>query len=192
MTAPDSNAAPGTRRSKRNTALLVAACLAGAAGLWLVTRSSSDPAGPAATATSQPGEPAPSAAPGDCKACKEQRCEKRKTVLLDCDRLPGNVTDGPAKGKPKREVCAAVSECIQRTRCAQGKDVQPCFCGDGVDEMACLAGRAHGPCKSILEEAGQTSDPKALAERWNDPAYAIAPAVNLASCVNGPCKAFCP
>jgi hypothetical protein len=104
----------------------------------------------------------------------------------------GTAASGPAAGKTKRDLCAAVAACVQQHRCAGADgDLRACYCGADVDVPECLSKGGRGPCRGVLEQAAETSDPRALAERWNDPNFALGHATHVAGCESHECQAAC-
>jgi len=143
----------------------------------------------------RPGEPEPpdapvpaDASPPDgggvneevCNACEAMRC--RDVDGLDlyaaCFLATDPATSGPGAGTPRSELCKAVLHCARVTGCALA-DPQPCYCGEGVGDLACLAGQAVGPCKPEIEIAAESANPALIAERLADPAFASGAAFNL-------------
>lgn len=68
-------------------------------------------------------------------------------------------------GTPKAELCQAALECARAspTMCAAGGDINVCYCGT-VDFATCVGGQVkpNGDCRSVLEDAAETTDPLTL------------------------------
>jgi hypothetical protein len=141
-----------------------------------------------------------------CTACETQNCGDINFLFDLCvsgkdpaTGLAAKAAAGPAQGDLKKDLCQAVVSCVRRTGCetwGQNGAVQPCWCGQGVDDLQCLTGKAMGPCKTEIEEAAEirsaTSAPEDTANNFVDPTYALGAAVNLiqecdAQFCQGPC-----
>jgi len=128
-----------------------------------------------------------------CNACEEHGC--RDVDGLDlyaaCFLATGTASDGPGAGMPRSDLCKAVLHCARVTGCAL-TDPQPCYCGEGVSDILCLAGNAAGPCKGVIEVAAESTSTALIAERLADPAYASGAAFNLLRYCEAPiCGAAC-
>jgi hypothetical protein len=122
-----------------------------------------------------------------CRACEQTSCP---SLLAACEEAEGNAAAGPAAGQPRRELCGAVIGCVRASGCAASA-VEDCYCGPGVDPLACLTGGAAGACKGAFEAAAESSDGFIVAERFFDPQFAVGNAVALLGCDRDLCSAAC-
>jgi hypothetical protein len=143
---------------------------------------------------SSPGEPAPpKVAPSAeaCAHCKAEKCKKGK-YEAQCSATSGTSAGGRGIGSARSKLCTAVVDCVRRAGCAaKGFDLQPCYCGEGVGDEECLSGAAKGPCKQAIEDASETAEPVMLANRFAEPDFAIAQAINQFRCENHICVNEC-
>jgi hypothetical protein len=79
-----------------------------------------------------------------------------------------------------------VLDCVKSSGCA-ATTIEECYCGAGVDPIACLTGGARGACKAQIEAAAEETDPVKISERFVDPGFALGNANRLLQCD----KEFC-
>jgi hypothetical protein len=89
----------------------------------------------------------------------------------ECVSLPGTAAAGPAVGQPKSALCLALLTCVHVARCDRGSALRDCFCGPGVDPIACRT-TAAGACRSAFYAAGESTDNVKILERLIDPSFA--------------------
>jgi hypothetical protein len=131
--------------------------------------------------------PADASPPPSCRDCEQASCP---ATLTACDEAAGVAEAGPAAGQPRNVLCVSAAECARTTRCAVSA-VEDCFCGAGVDPLACLTGGASGPCRAEFEAAAESTDAFVVAERFVDPQFALGNAVSLSTCDRDSCQAVC-
>jgi hypothetical protein len=128
-----------------------------------------------------------------CDSCEAASC--RDVDGLDlysaCFADSSLAAAGAGAGMPRSALCRAVLHCARVTGCA-ANDPQPCFCGEGVSDILCLAGQAHGACKGEIETAAESTSAAVIADRLADPAFASGAAFNLLRYCEAPvCGARC-
>jgi hypothetical protein len=132
--------------------------------------------------------PPPGLSPA-CATCETSRCTGDDFVsgigqdidwYGDCYATKDVATDGPAKGTAKATLCKAVVDCVHRTGCDVADNNFPCYCGVGVSGDDCVnPGVAHGPCKTEIEAASESTMPQVVATRRFDNSYASGDGLGL-------------
>jgi hypothetical protein len=122
----------------------------------------------------------------ECLACEKKYPEVAETA--DCGYSKGEAQGGPAKGKPRAELCRKAVECLRETNCAVDNHII-CYCGDASAE--CFSGSAHGDCKQVLEAALETTNPAEIATRMGDATYGGAVALLRMASDRDRCKSVC-
>lgn len=120
---------------------------------------------------------------GRCRACEQKQCPM---LVTECEQAAGNAAAGPGMGKPRKDLCMAVLECVAASNCATS-NIEDCYCGPGVDPIACITGSAAGPCKAQFEAGAESTNGVTVSERFVDPGFATGNAVRLLQCN----KEFC-
>ena len=133
----------------------------------------------------------------ECKACEAEKCRDLGIdIYAACFEAEGNAAEGPAAGRPRRELCVEMLECMRSSGCARADDPsevnRACYCGTFTNEQ-CLTGKADGPCKSQIQAAGEsTVGSTILTNRLSEPPYASSAAANLmAYCDKTVCADVC-
>jgi hypothetical protein len=126
--------------------------------------------------------------PASCEACEAQAWTARKTKMCSpevagCSGLPGD----------SKAACEGLVACVRRTGCARDTDgdMQPCYCGDGVNDEDCLGGKASGACKTEVEAAAQSTVALTVAARFAVTAFPVSRAAHLFRCDAAACKGIC-
>ena len=101
--------------------------------------------------------------------CELSHCPE---YLTGCEQATGNATAGPGAGKPRKDLCLAALACMRGNSCS-ATQAEPCYCGAGVDDVACLTGAANGPCKAEIEAAAESADAIDVAYRFVDPSFPL-------------------
>jgi cysteine-rich repeat protein len=122
-----------------------------------------------------------------CKTCEQAQCP---ALVTQCENATGNAAAGPATGTPRKQLCLELLDCVRTSKCAAGQ-VEDCFCGPGVDPIACITGGATGVCKAKFEAAAETTNGVTVSERFADPNFAVGNAVRLLQCDKEFCSATC-
>ena len=136
-----------------------------------------------------------------CEACEKSMC---RAFVLDgqptdfygaCMEATGTIKQGNAQGELKKDVCLEILACIRNTNCADIANPalggQPCYCGKYAYED-CIKGMADGPCKTEFEDGAESVKSAEVAERINDPLWAVGAAVSMAVICDGmACSSAC-
>jgi hypothetical protein len=120
----------------------------------------------------------------DCKAC----LAKTPFASFDCANEKGKAKAGPATGKPRKELCYLLQQCIYETDCA-AKDPVDCYCG--TSGQACEKGEGNGSCRAPVENAVETNDFFAVGKRFGDPAFAGGVAMTRIDGSRAACGVIC-
>jgi hypothetical protein len=127
------------------------------------------------------GKPSPG-----CVDCVKRECWN----LIDgCSTLNGDATEGPAAGKPRKQLCEQMLECARSTGC-DSPTSYGCYCGS-ADLSACLAGQGKGVCRATVEAAAESTDAGAVFKRLKDKAYASGVVEPLLTCETRGCPDDC-
>jgi hypothetical protein len=123
---------------------------------------------------------------GDLDACLACQCTECFDAMTACFDAEDFAQDGPAAGQARAELCEAVVVCGQQSGCTG----QECFCGEGVDLLACAL-NPQGPCVSQIQAAAETTDPLTIAGRQEDTSFALGRANAVGDCAAASCAAEC-
>jgi cysteine-rich repeat protein len=170
------------------------------------------PPGSPGNAHCRPGSCTPS-----CSACQtdyfdqyapldNRSCESVGVACLDAT---GAAADGPAKGRPRRELCQELFTCIHESNIATSGAPVNCY-PEGGDPVSCLCkeeggqtGAARtakcfaddpafqGPCGDEFLAAAETSDRELALLRLLEPEFVLGTALELAECTDMNCAAAC-
>jgi hypothetical protein len=125
---------------------------------------------------------------GNCQACEmsSTSCDPSLLTLpgatsgFGCDSFTGALQSS----------CAALLDCIRSTHCATGDDPTPCYCGLGVDVVACATGTSapSGVCLAAYNAALAGGPTGSVVTLFTNPLSPIGIADNLLTCdVDTPC-----
>jgi hypothetical protein len=134
------------------------------------------------------GEPPPDGiCEGELDACLGCQCASCPDAMTACFEAEDFAEAGPAAGESRADLCEAVVVCGQESGCT-GQD---CFCGEGVDLIACATGGAQGPCMDPIMAAAESTDPLTIAGRQEDTSFALGRANAVGECAEGNCANEC-
>jgi hypothetical protein len=127
------------------------------------------------------GKPSPA-----CLDCVKRECWN----LIDgCSGLKGDATEGPAAGKPRKQLCEQMLECARSTAC-DAPTTYGCYCGQ-TDLGGCLEGKGKGVCRAVVEAAAESTDAGTVFKRLKDKAYASGVVEPLLTCETRGCPDDC-
>jgi hypothetical protein len=184
------------RGDKQGTPLGTAVARADAGGADAPLDAPADAAGNVGDARPEAGtaDSAPAAPPGStgggvtCDSCERRECGDYPTKCLGA---LGRAMEGARKDVPRAELCLDLLTCVRRTACAS-HSARDCYCGAGVSEQDCAAGKASGPCKGQVEGGAESSDAKVVVARLFDPNFATGSALTLIeACDRSSCADDC-
>jgi hypothetical protein len=115
----------------------------------------------------------------DCITCAHANC---LTPIAKCVGAEGIASGGPAKGKPRAQLCTETLSCAIKARCVDDQTTMHCYCGSarGLD---CVGSKANGSCKSALESGLETTDPGAISTTFGNDKTGGGAAMRLAQCL---------
>jgi hypothetical protein len=129
-----------------------------------------------------------------CELAAPVTANSTSTRVGQCESATGNVAAGPDVGKTKASECKAVLDCTRVNNCTNGGlNPEYCYCGAGNDISNCLSTPSSivGPCKTIIENGAETTDPSTVGARFNDPGYATGLAFRLINADRTTCPTTC-
>jgi len=113
-----------------------------------------------------------------CRTCEDGACDPQQA---GCAGLTG----------PRLQSCTALVACIRSSGCAAGGDFGTCYCGH-ANAPQCAAGRGNGLCKSQIEAAAESKDPRDVLARFDVAEFPAARrAINLIRCDLAECEQTC-
>ncbi|MDX2054737.1 MAG: DUF4215 domain-containing protein [Polyangiaceae bacterium] len=124
-----------------------------------------------------------------CPSCVALRCQ---SSIDACSTATGNAAAGPAAGQPKKDLCGAMIDCANTTKCAKGSlgSGERCYCGT-FDTTSCISGFANGPCRTEAERAAESTTGLTVGQRWANSDFAIGLATSYIRCTLEKCKSQC-
>lgn len=167
-------------------------------GVWLLiptgeSASMAAPAGETSGPAASASSPSPPSEPGVSEACLKCGAASCAEEQKGCSVLSGTATDGFRKGASRVQLCEEVLACVRKTGCAPGaRGVgHECYCG-GDDVQKCITeATPHGPCKEVIEAAGESNSPMEVGKRWGNHEFAVGAAFRRVRCEAQRCRTEC-
>jgi len=117
----------------------------------------------------------------DCPSCANVNC---RTFIDKCLNIEGDATDGPAKGKPKSELCIDTLRCTIKGRCASEDASVFCYCGTTNGDECISGNKQNGSCKAKIEAGLETtSSQQIIVNSWHNEKTGGGIALSLVDCL---------
>jgi len=134
---------------------------------------------------------------GQCESTQFPPVPDCAMAVSNCENAVGVsavAAGGFPAGTPKSVLCEGVLECIRAPdsmNCG-ANGAEECFCGIGADLTACISmNNPLGPCRDIMQAAGESASAQTVSERFVDPGFALGLAISVFRCDQELCTAEC-
>jgi cysteine-rich repeat protein len=135
-----------------------------------------------------------------CNQCEASQfplvpdCANAVSACEDATGVTAVGVPGFPAGTPKADLCEGVLECIRDAdsmNCG-AEGAEACFCGIGADLTNCISmNNPTGPCRDIMQAAGESTSAQTVSERFVDPGFALGLAISVFRCDQELCSTEC-